>query len=297
MSPRAALVAVMVCLGGCAGAGSGSDHATALPAVDPGQLTKLGAGHYADLPLGDEKLPSNAAGKAVRPKVSTGFSGVPTSNDWWSSLIWQFDRDGKPNPHSEPLYAHPLTLKAQSAGLGLGGAGKPDVGPRSYFFPYQEDLVIGVEGLEASATTVDDYDDWTVTARWDGGQPARALTATFGHGLPFVYAEATGGAGVVRLPAQGAHVFAESPGTVGVTVEGRAYGIFAPRGASWTRQGQTLRAELGGHGYFSVALLPDAGAETLARFRQHAFAFVTGSRVAWQYEPATSTLETTFTLS
>jgi endoglucanase Acf2 len=299
---RAAVVglALAASVTGCAG--SAGDRGSALPDVDPASVIKLGAGRYSRLPFANEKLPSNAQGKPVAPKVTASWKGVPTSNDWWSSLIWQFDRDGKPNPYSEPLFAHPLTLQARAAGLGLGGAGKPDVGPRSYFYPYHEDLVVGVEGLAAPATKVARYDDWTVTARWENavgaGPGARSLDATFGHGLPFVYLEAAGGAAVVRLPAgEQTRIFAETPGTVGVTVEGRAYGVFAPRGVAWSRQGQVLRADLGAHGYFSVALLPDDKPETLARFRRHAFAFVTGTRVSWQYDPAAGTLTTKFALT
>ena len=292
---------------GCAG--PGAERGPSLPQVDPSSLVSLGAGRYTTLPLGDEKLPSNAKGTPVEPKVTRSFNGVPTSNDWWSSLIWQFDRDGKANPYSEPLYAHPLTLKARADGLGIGGAGKAEIGPRSYFFPYQEDLVVGVDGLDAPATKVASYDDWTVTARWQnrgddpgasGGdsKPARGLNATFGHGLPFVYFETSGGAALVRLPGgEKAHTFAESPGAVGLSVAGRAYGLFAPRGGSWSRQGGVLRAELGAHGFFSIALLPDARPETLARFRRHAFVFVTGSRVSWQYDAAAGMLVTRFALT
>jgi endoglucanase Acf2 len=287
-------LALLVATAGCAG--SGGDHGPPLPAVDPASLVPVGAARYARFPVGGEKTPSNHAGQPVRPKVTDGFAGPAPTNDWWSSLIWQFDRDGKANPHSEVLHAHPLSLKAQAAGLGLGGAGKPELGPRSYFFPYNEDLVVGLDGLAAPATRVAGHGDWTVTARWEdaGG---RRLEATFGHGLPFVYFEAAGGAAVVQLPAAGARVFMDTPGTLGVAVGDRAYGLFAPRGVAWTRSGRTLRAETGARGAFSVALLPDARTETLARFRRHAFAFVTGSQVSWRYDATAGALVTRFTLA
>jgi hypothetical protein len=46
---------------------------------------------------------------------------------------------------------------------------------------------------------------------------------------------------------------------------------------------------------FSVALLPEATAAALTRFRRHAFAFVTDTRVSWRYDAETSALHTTFT--
>ena len=133
----------------------------------------------------------------VKPKVTPAFADVPTSNDWWSSLIWQFDRGGQANPYSEPLFAHPLSLKALPEGLGIGGPGTPQVASRTYFFPYVQDLRVGLDGLTAPATRVSGYGDWTVTAEWRAGD--RQLTATFGHGLPFAYFEASGGPALIDL--------------------------------------------------------------------------------------------------
>jgi hypothetical protein len=45
-----------------------------------------------------------------------------------------------------------------------------------------------------------------------------------------------------------------------------------------------------------VALLPDARPATLARFRKHAFAFVTGARVSWQVDRQRAEVRTSFTL-
>jgi hypothetical protein len=307
----AAIVAVVMLGLGCAG--GGGDRGPSLPPVDPRARVALGAGGYTTALVGDEKPPANFKGERVTPKVTAGFvesGAVPTSNDWWSSLIWQFDRAGKANPYSEPLFAHPLALKALPGGLGLGGPGAPEVTGRTFFFPYHQDLRVGVEGLEAASARVASYDDWMVTARWehDGGAPGDgrapaagrpSLTASFGHGLPFAYFEATAGAAIVELPAEAAVVvFAEAAGAMGFTVAGRPYGLFAPGGATWTRGAgnKRLRSDLGGRRYFSAAALPDARPGTFARFRKHAFAFVTGTRVSWQYDERKAELRTTFTV-
>jgi endoglucanase Acf2 len=303
---RRPLVILALAAAGCAG--SGGDRVPVRPPPAPDTVA-VGAGRYTTTLLANEKPPTNQRGQAVTPKVTPAFArsgAVPTSNDWWSSLIWQFDRGGRANPYSEPLFAHPLTLAALPDGLALGGPGKPQIASRTYFFPHQEDLRVGVEGLSAPAARVSGYGDWTVTAEWraepQAGAPARVLSATFGHGLPFAYFEASGGPALIQLDDRAeVAVFAESPGTLGVTVAGRPYGLFAPTGATWARDpgNRRIRSDLRGRaarGVFSVALLPDASAATLARFRRHAFAFVTGSQVTWRYDAARADLHTTFTL-
>jgi endoglucanase Acf2 len=278
--------AALLLAAGCASAAPVPDR------IDPASLITVGTARYTTAPLEEAPPPSSFGGQPVRPKVTATFDGIPATNDWWSSLIWQYDRDGKPNPHSEPLQAHPLALQAHAGGLGLSGPGTPEVSGRTYFHPYREDLLVGVEGLTAPDTRVASYGDWVVTARWEQG--GRALVATFGHGLPFAYFEAQGGAAVVSLP-PGAEVRPSDHGTI-VRVGAQSYGLFAPRGATWIREGQRLVNHLRGGHHFSVAALPDDRPETLSRFRKHAFAFVTGARVSWRYDAAAAELHTTFTL-
>jgi endoglucanase Acf2 len=271
----------LLLLAGCAGSAAEPAH------VDPTTLVAVGAARYSTAPL--PQPPANFSGQPVRPKVTAAFTGPPPTNDWWSSLIWQYNRDGKQNPFSEPLFAHPLSLRAHAGGLGLSGPGTPEVSGRAYFFPYREDLLVGVEGLAAAETRVSRHGDWTVTARWESG--GRSLEATFGHGLPFAYFEARGGPAVVALPA-GAEVRVTDAGAL-VTVGRQAYGVFGGRGSAWRRDGDRL---IGRASAFSVAVLPDGRAETLARFRRHAMVFVTGARVSWRYDAAAAVLVTTFTL-
>src|SRR5207247_727134 len=85
---------------------------------------------------------------------------------------------------------------------------------------------------------------------------------------------------------------------LGVTVNGRHYGLFGPSGATWSGLG-TLRLTCQAHGkpYFAVAVLPDRTPETLALFRQHAYAHVHDTHVAWAYDPETSTVTTRYEFS
>src|SRR5207244_11471798 len=103
------------------------------PPPPAGVAMPAGAGFVLTVPPKNLELPSNNEKKRVVPKVTAGFRGPPTSNDWWSSLIWQNDTRGT-NPYSDPMYAHPLTLKAEADGLALGYPTKPEVSSYQYMF-------------------------------------------------------------------------------------------------------------------------------------------------------------------
>jgi endoglucanase Acf2 len=235
-----------------------------------------------------EKGPADKQGAPVRPKVGPDWQGPPPTNDWWSSLIWQYDAG---RPYGQPLFAHPLALQAEAAGLGVGYPTTPTIEPRSYMFPFARDLLVGVDGLAARDARAAAASDWVVTALV--ADDSRRLRATFGHGLPFVYCDGQGGPPVVALAA-GAKVWSDARGTIGVTVNGHSYGLFLPGGGTWTRQGDRF---VGDRRYFSVAALPEETGATLALFRRHAFSFVVDSAVSWRYDEPSATLVTTFAVT
>lgn len=269
------------------------------PSGAPEDAESVGAGFILTRPPPEAELPGNRDKQPVLPKVTADFAGVPTSNDWWSSLIWQADAHGK-NPYSEPMYAHPLTLKARAGGLAVAYPTRPEVSEREYMYRAAEDIVVGLEGLEAPSARVASYSDWAVTASWRNG--ADEFRATFGHGLPFVYCKRTGARAARVAPLLKAD--AAKSGRVEVLQGGgdvlvlrvneRAYAAFAPSGASWRASGDAFTSDLAGKDFFSVAALPDARRETVKLFRAHAFAFVTDTRVRWEYEARTATLRSTF---
>jgi len=251
---------------------------------------RVGRGSYNTRPPAGGKVPSAGRSAAV-PYVTKRLRGPVPTTDWWTSLLWKRRPE---RPYSENLYAHPLAFRATREGLGVSYPTRAAIDPkgRSYHYHYAEDLALGVSGLAAREVRVDGFGDWTVTPVWADG--ARRLTATFGHGLPYVYCDAAGGDAVVT-PRGRAKVWHRRGAVAGVTVNGHHYGLFAPDGASWQGTG-TLRSALGGKGFFAVALLPDDRPGTLDLFRRHAFAFVTDSRVTWRYDPAAAKLTTRFEL-
>ena len=222
--------------------------------------------------------PTNNAGAPVAPKKTANVSGPIPTNDWWSSLVFQRYPD---NPYSNTMHAHPLAMKAEAQGLGVAYPNSYVITPdaRKYEYTYTPDFTLGVAGLNSPDAKLDGYSDWTVSAYWEGG--GSSLTATFGHGLPYVYAEKTGGDAQVTF--NGApEVWSNSGNVVGVSIRGHDYGLFAPAGSSWRVSGETLRSNLAGKDYYSVAALPDRSA--LNEFAQHAFAFVTDTDVSFEVD-------------
>ena len=143
-------------------------------------------------------LPPNPDGSPRRlmkatPLVSDRVTRPAPTNDWCSSLIWPSG-----SAHSLPMFPHPLAVKAQASGLGLGYNPVPVVTDSrkdgnlfqkgsQYKFPYRESMVVGLAGLESQNCVLDRQSDWAVTGLWDSNSDK--LRATFGHGLPFVYFE------------------------------------------------------------------------------------------------------------
>src|SRR4051812_34691715 len=84
--------------------------AAGAPQVRPESQIKIGEGSFSKELVPGEKPPSNEQGQPVTPRVTADFKQVPTTNEWWSSLIWQFRKEG--NAFSEEMHPHPLTLKA-----------------------------------------------------------------------------------------------------------------------------------------------------------------------------------------
>lgn len=262
------------------------------PQVPAGSRVAVGPGFYSTWLSPNEKPPATASGAIAKPKVIAGFQQLPTTNEWWSSLIWQWNDGKQGSPYSENMFPHPLTLRARAEGLELGYPTTPVLEPRHYDFPHRPDLVVGVDGLHAADTRVEAYSDFTVTAGWSDA--AHHLSLTFGHGLPFVYAQTAKGDARVELLGDEPKVLHEGDHVVALAFGDRNYALFAPRGASWKRSGKAWVSSLNGKGFYSVAALPDSKPETLALFSEHAAAFVTGSRVSYRYDREHAEVVTSF---
>jgi endoglucanase Acf2 len=213
-----------------------------LPIHSHGQIITVGSGSYStSLPAGAVG-PQNFAGANLIPKVSTTFDQPIQTNDFWSSLIYPFFGD----PHSNNIFAHPLNFKAANNGLQIGYTSSHIFAASDYLYPFSKQLTVGVIGLSASQTVTHHYGDWTVTALWQDG--ARSMEATFGHGLPYVFFKITGGNAVLTSE-QTPTIWFNQDEVLGITIDGKHYGIFAPTGSAWSGT-NTFQSSLNGKNYF-----------------------------------------------
>ncbi|GAA3866158.1 glycosyl hydrolase [Streptomyces sedi] len=262
---------------------------TLIPGSATAAEVPVGSGSYSDTRPEGAVGPSDADGNPVLPQVTDAVADQPVpTNDWWSSLVFKRYAD---IPHSQPMYGHPLSYQAVAGGLEVGYQTQATVDGAGYNYPHVADLTLGLAGLDSPDTKADGWSDWTVTPYWE--DDSRTFRATIGHGSPFVYAEGTGGAAEITAGAT-PEVFADDGSTLGVTVNGRDYALFAPGGSGWTVSGETISSDLGGGDYYSVAVLPDQGALDL--YAQYAYSFVTGSTVDWSYDEAGGRMSATYTL-
>ncbi len=272
--------------------------------IDRAGAAPLGAGSYATSRPAGAAAPAACAGVSANPRLyvtANAPAGAVPTNDWWSSLLYKRDNVGC--QFSAPLHAHPMSFQPGADGLGVSYTTTPSISGTpttvgEYHYPYSREFTLGVAGLSSPDVKVDGWTDWTVSPYWSGG--GRTLRTTIGHGLPFVYAQVTGGNAVLSFPSAPA-VWVNSGNRVGFTMRGHDYVAYAPTGATWTVSGTTITSTLAGRGYLSVALLPTTPSTPAAErtaladsYATYAHRHVTGTTVSWSFNQSTSTVNATY---
>lgn len=248
---------------------------------------RLGASGYLLKPPPGAKAPPPTIYK------TDNVRGPMPTNDWWSSLAWV--------PFSEPQFAHPLVVKAQTDGLRVFHPSKITANRIGVFAGMpgaKEDCILGHSAAAAFPDArVDGWSDWFVTAAF--AADGKSMKLTYGHGSPFVYALYEGGDATVTCPAPPEIWSGDANSAVlGVTINGKPYALFGPSGCAWTGLGtKTLTCALKGKPYFAVALLPEKSPAALDLFRPFACAHVTDSRVTWSFDEASAMLTTEYAVT
>ena len=142
------------------------------------QFTPVGSGSYSTVFPGVDEANRNTYPSGT-PYVSGDAANVPVpTNDWWSSKVKE--------PHVNNLFNYPLALATKSGGLlvsyieapsGANGSSQP--------MDDQVPILVGVESLNASKSTVAGFSDFTVTMNWTNS--SHDFNATVGIAMPFIY--------------------------------------------------------------------------------------------------------------
>lgn len=265
-------------------------------------IIAVGKGSYTDT------LPSSiSAGK--RPPVTvyatSNLTGPLPTTKWFSAIT----SAGGVYAH----YAYPLAFcvnnNADSTGLQVG---YPNVNAysssvdASMKVDFEVRGSIGARYLKADSVKVDAYTDWTVTPLWQDNTSAEYFKATYGHGLAYVYFDFSTGCDpklvfLNNIESVYDETGALTNGTIstdrlGIKYNDEYYGLFAPTGSTFIVSSKEISITLpAGKRFFSIGLLPSQS--DFAYFYQHAYAFVTGTAVTWNYSAANNEVTTDFTVT
>ena len=218
------------------------------------------------------------------------------SNQWYSSVMFK--------QPSEPIHAHPATYRTSAQGIEVSYPKMTVVpaGGRGNDIAYQHHAALTVSpvGFTPADARLDGIGDFSARVAL-ADNAGNALTATLVHGSPFSYYQQTAGQARIHLAAGATPCAGVSQSNVlCVQVDKRFYAVFAPADAKWNHKDSADPViEFGASGrFYSVAVLPDESeasvAATVNKFEQHAFAFVTGTHVAWAFDAKSGRVSTTF---
>lgn len=244
----------------------------------------MGNGNYTDV------LPSGSIGpQSTIYKTDNLKDAIPTSS-WESSILWY--------PYSLNIFAHPFSFRFKGEGLEIG---KPNLGGNNIAFwaGHSCDITLGHSSAETFPDARGDkISDFAVDVIMSTG--TNVFKSTLVKGSPYSYFTYTGGNPKVTLSSN-ANVFYGDAYTsfLGLTLNGTNYGLFGPAGSTWSGLGtNTLTCNLpSGKNYFVIAVLPDNSESTFRYYQARAFAFVTDTKVSWNYNENDSTLTTDYIIT
>lgn len=256
-----------------------------------GQYVQVGNGSYTTVFPGVD-----IAGRNTYPSGNPYVSGVAANkpiptNDWWSAKVKA--------PHVNNLFTYPMALRTINSGLVLSYIPAPS-GPNGSSQPMDEALpvIVGVTDLNASAATVADHSDFTVTMNWANG--THSFNATAGIAMPFIY--------FTKTDTDIAKIIINT-GTVTVNQEvlivqnahnGADFAIYAPSGSAWIQSGNSYTSTLNGKNYWSAAYLPPSATnltEVANEYKKYAYVFPENTHTEWDYDENTSVVTTIFTVA
>ena len=247
-------------------------------------------GYYAMPHRGGLFSPAGHKPPVARYRTPAMSAQAAPTNQWYSSVM--FTR------WSYPLYAIPVSYRAVPEGWQIGVPTQhvqtaPD-GYAQVVWPHRAQITVQPD-FKPGAALLAGHGDWSASVALSGG--GHTLLATVVQGSPFSYYRDDSRRVTLQLaqPRQQVEQAAGDAGQV-FRVGRQAWAVYPPQGgtARWLSPSELQLDLPQGSGYFSIAALPDTRASTLAWFAAHAYAFVTGTRVHWKYDRASSQVVTDF---
>ncbi|MFS1514313.1 glycosyl hydrolase [Chengkuizengella sp. SCS-71B] len=264
----------------------------------------VGAGGYSTVQKGTQ-LYNWVLGPRKSPPAedftTSNFDGKPLpTNDWLTSVLW--------HQYSGALYAHPLSFQATPTGFEISNPPKTvntlldgENELEREHRPGQIDLEVQATTFSPSDAKADKLDDWSADILMASSDGSKKMKATIAHGSPYAYFTFDGAEPKVKFNLA-TTILHEDASSIQISVNNNGqtnfYGLYAPIGTTWTNNGNEVIADLPvGKDFFTVAGLPDGDVNTFNFYKDRAFAFVTDTRVDWNYDEASSTLTTDYIIT
>lgn len=225
------------------------------------------------------------------------------SNKWYQNLLFQ--------QYGTGLWAMPHKVDATREGIELYFADRFDAGGSRVLAEFP--LVVAGKDFKPIDSRAKQWTDWTVAFRMFESDN-RFMDVTLGEGMPFVWCEfagvepmlALGGSGGKSSRGKNAAQLFDLAGkalqlpvtadALGITYEGRSYGVFAPDATRFEQAQDGIRVGFPGKDRFLV-IAPLPNAKDIALFHKHAFAIPRDTRLSWNYDRAAGTITTTWRVS
>ncbi|MFM2335540.1 MAG: hypothetical protein RIS91_1543 [Bacteroidota bacterium] len=250
------------------------------PADSIAQTIKVGSGSYTKTFPGTDVAGRNGYPSGT-PYLIDSLKNKPVpTNDWWSAKV--------KNAHCDNLFNYPLTLKTVNGGLVTS------------YIPWGvisdiEPITTGVTSLNHSAPYISHYSDWLITIEWKNA--GHRFQTTVGMGMPFLYYQKDSADEASIKINSGIATIANEKIIIENAYNGADFVVYAPKGSSWTKNGNTFTSKLNGKNYWSMVMLPQNSTQLSAladSFQRYAYVEPTNTSASFEYNEKSSTVTTQF---
>lgn len=246
------------------------------------QTIKVGSGSYTNTFPGTDVAGRNGYPSGTPYLIDSLKSKPVPTNDWWSAKV--------KNAHCDNLFNYPLTLKTVNAGLVTS------------YIPWGvisdiEPITTGVTSLNHSAPYISHYSDWLITIEWKSG--GHRFQTTVGMGMPFLYYQKDSADEASIKINSGTATIANEKIIIENAYNGADFVVYAPKGSSWTKNGNTYTSKLNGKNHWSMLMLPQNSTQLSAladSFQRYAYVEPINTQADFQYNEKNSTVTTDFTI-